>query len=93
MELYKIPAGRLATIFYHSPSGHFYRRSPIDSEKGIPDEDTPPISQSGVLRQPTSVDGVRKGRTLAWRNVRLELNMKDGKRTLLDNLDGEPLEV
>ena len=93
MELYKVPAGRLATIFYKSPRRHFSQISTLDSEKGTLDEDIPPVSQHGVLIQPTLQDGVRKGRTLVWRNVSLELKLKDGKRTLLDSLNGKTLEV
>lgn len=86
MELYRVPAGRLATIFYNSPQ-RFFKRDQSDSEKGKHDDSVPPTPQHNGLTQTVS-DVVRHGRTLGWRNVSLELKLKEGTRSLLDNIDG-----
>lgn len=87
MELYRVPAGRLATIFCHSPK-RFFKRGIPDSEKGENDDNVPPTTQHDGLTQSMSGNGVRHGRTLVWRGVALELKLKEGIRKLLDDLNG-----
>lgn len=91
MERYKLPAGRLATIFYKANPNNFPAKniSGSDSEIGvISDEDIPPTA-GDLLEKPTSYRvTAHNGRTLAWKNVTLEIVTKDGRRRLLDNLSG-----
>ncbi|KAH9907615.1 ABC transporter PeaB1 [Xylariomycetidae sp. FL2044] len=90
MERYKLPAGRLATIFYNVEPHEV--ESPVDSdasdkEKGvISDYDIPPEGPQPVsdLHKVSS----HNGRSLAWRDVTLDLKTRGEEKRLLDNLNG-----
>ena len=88
MELLKLPAGRLATVFYNiEPS------TPMSSdiEKGNPDETLPPIAVKESRGSATwSQDqSDRKGHNFAWKNISLDLKVNGEQRRLLENIDGE----
>lgn len=93
MEMLKLPAGRLATIFYKAePQEFVYEKSttPSDGESGAVDEDVPPITvqsrQSGTSRR-HFLDG--EGHVFAWKNICLDIKSGEAKKSLLDNVDGK----
>ncbi|KAL1636602.1 hypothetical protein SLS56_001187 [Neofusicoccum ribis] len=86
MERYKLPAGRLATVFYKTePRAGVSERSSLasDSEKSGMDDDVPPVARVAVKAQAVSS---HDGRTLAWKNIGLELKVHDETKRLLDDL-------
>ncbi|KAI0911770.1 ABC transporter PeaB1 [Ustulina deusta] len=99
MEWYKLPAGRLATIFYKTnPEALLLMRSSnsSDTEKGAgTDKDIPP--QGPVLATTSTLHEVSSynGRSLAWKNIVLDLSINGKERRLLDGLSGsvEPGEL
>ncbi|KAK0634251.1 ABC transporter PeaB1 [Bombardia bombarda] len=98
MERYKLPAGRLATIFFKAEPKAFAAVSTdsslhsSDHEKGsIDDKDVPPrTSEVMVAPEKHALQSVtsHNGRTLAWKNITLELKVDGGSRRLLDGLSG-----
>ncbi|KAF2181432.1 ABC transporter [Zopfia rhizophila CBS 207.26] len=91
MELFKTPAGRLATVFFKAKPGEFAQSSDSDSdtEKGKVDDTAPPITQqiSSRLRHTRSTVEA-EDHAFAWNNITLDLKTKDGEKRLLDNLSG-----
>lgn len=98
MERYKLPAGRLATVFYRGEvnkvsSGHNSRA--WDSEKGLLSSDAPsplsPLSRATTMSKekvaPQAVSS-HNGRMLAWKGISLELKVKNETKKLLDDLSG-----
>ncbi|GME35985.1 uncharacterized protein K452DRAFT_322935 [Neofusicoccum parvum] len=98
MERYRLPAGRLATVFYRGEvnkvsSGHNSRA--WDSEKGLLSSDAPsplsPLSRATTMSKekvaPQAVSS-HNGRMLAWKGISLELKVKDETKKLLDDLSG-----
>jgi ATP-binding cassette subfamily G (WHITE) protein 2 (SNQ2) len=93
MEMLKLPAGRLATIFYKAEPQDFASEknsTPSDAESGAVDEGLPPITvqsrQSGTSRR--HILGV-EGHVFAWKNICLDIKSGEAKKRLLDNLDGK----
>ena len=99
MELLKLPAGRLATVFYKNepqePQCLAVEKPsmPSDVEKGSSDEELPPILAERSRRSgKASQDQMdRKGHAFAWKNISLDIKVDEGKKRLLDNLDGQLL--
>ena len=97
MERYKLPAGRLATIFYKTtPKALLLTRvsNSSDKEKGPgTDEDIPPegpvLASTSTLHEVSSYNG----RSLAWKNITLDLCMHGKERRLLDGLSGKQLRL
>lgn len=90
MEHYKLPAGRLATIFYKAKPKEVVSEvssEASDHEKGGLDPDVPPIGLV-ASRAPSQSVSSHSGRTLAWRNITLELKVDGQVKRLLDGLDG-----
>ncbi|KAI1385489.1 ABC transporter [Hypoxylon trugodes] len=90
MEYYKLPAGRFATIFYKSKSKEPIPRElsdTSDNEKGKFDADVPP---TGSVIAPTTSRSVssHNGRTLAWKDITLEVNVGGETKRLLNGLSG-----
>ncbi|KAI3332377.1 ABC transporter PeaB1 [Xylariaceae sp. AK1471] len=92
MERYKLPAGRLATIFYKTePKAVALMTSSdtSDREKGTEtDEDVPPKGPELVTAQALHAVSSHNGRSLAWRNITLDLKAHGEERRLLDELSG-----
>ncbi|KAI1263589.1 ABC transporter [Xylariaceae sp. FL1019] len=98
MEFYKLPAGRLATIFYKAEPNAVAKASTTssaetsDGEKGATGEDAPPVNTRQLLSSPVphTIHSVssHNGRTLAWENITLELKVGDELKRLLDGLSG-----
>ena len=97
MEILKLPAGRLATVFYKNEPQE-YRDDAVaeadissEVEKGSSDKTLRPIaperSRRSARSQQDQLD--RKGHTFAWKNIALDIKTSDGKKRLLDNIDGE----
>lgn len=93
MEMLKLPAGRLATVFYKAEPQEFVSEkssTPSDGESGPVDKDVPPITvqsrQSGTSRRHFS-DG--EGHVFAWEDICLDIKSGEAKKRLLDNLDGK----
>ncbi|KAK8877617.1 ABC transporter [Apiospora arundinis] len=87
MELYKLPAGRLTTIFYKGGPKHLTLKTGPDSsdnEKGEMDPDVPPVG----IQTPSQSVSSHNGRTLAWEDMTLELDIDGGTRRILDGLSG-----
>ena len=95
MELLKLPAGRLATIFYKmEPQDLAFEKAsiPSDIEKGSSSDDTlPPIVQPQSKRsRKLSQDLLdRKGHVFAWKNITLDIKIDKEQKRLLDDVDGE----
>ena len=97
MEILKLPAGRLATIFYkNEPQGYQDNASAkadmsSEIEKGSSDETlqsiVPERSRRSGKNPPDPLD--RKGHAFAWKNISLDIKTSDGKKRLLDGMDGE----
>ncbi len=94
MERLKLPAGRLATIFYRvEPEDSSFDKSSVssDSEKGIVDEDIHPITVRSRNSIPPSKEFMdREGHVFAWRDICLNIGSGGEKKRLLDNVDGKP---
>ncbi|KAI8631803.1 ABC transporter [Xylariaceae sp. FL1651] len=95
MEYYKLPAGRLATIFYKAEPRVMAKASATtsdmsDSEKGGANEDVPPMSSPGLVIEHAPLHSVssHNGRTLAWKDITLELKIGGEVKRLLDGLSG-----
>ncbi|KAF2135661.1 uncharacterized protein K452DRAFT_322935 [Aplosporella prunicola CBS 121167] len=91
MERYKLPAGRLATIFYKGEPKIFTSgaSSPVsDPEKTVSDEDVPPITRGAAKGQAWESVSSHNGRTLAWKDLSLELKVDNETKRLLDNISG-----
>ncbi|KAI1819611.1 ABC transporter [Xylaria intraflava] len=95
MEFYKLPAGRLATIFYKTEPKAVAKVSATssdisDGEKGGVTEDVPPEGSMGILPADTPLNLVsnHNGRTLAWKDITLELKVGGETKRLLDGLSG-----
>jgi hypothetical protein len=96
MEFYKLPAGRLATIFYKTEPKVIAKASATssdisDGEKGGNNEDVPPESSPRVLaaHDPLHSVSTHNGRTLAWQDITLELKVGGEVKRLLDGLSGK----
>ncbi|TGJ84785.1 hypothetical protein E0Z10_g3954 [Xylaria hypoxylon] len=95
MEFYKLPAGRLATIFYKTEPKAVAKASATssdisDGEKGSVNEDAPPESSPGIFTAHAPLNSVstHNGRTLSWQNITLELKVSGEVKRLLDGLSG-----
>ena len=89
MERYKLPAGKLATIFYKGvPKAKSIGSSSdvSDTEKGHVDPDAPPKTSAST---PAASVASHNGRVLAWDKITLKLKIDGGERLLLNNLNGE----
>lgn len=92
MERYKLPAGRLATIFYKAEPkavASVASSSTSDNEKGGLDEDVPPRSADLVTAQALQAVSSHDGRVLAWKNIVLELKVHGKVKRLLDGISGK----
>ena len=97
MEILKLPAGRLATVFYkNEPQEHQNDDvakvdMPSKMEKGSSDETlqtiAPQRSRQSARNLQEQLD--RKGHTFAWKNISLDIKTSDGKKRLLDGIDGK----
>ena len=94
MELLKLPAGRLATVFYKTKSQNlgFEKQSMSpDIEKGNSDETLPPITVERSRRSAKMSQDIldRRGHVFAWKNISLDLKVNGEQKRLLENIDGE----
>jgi len=97
MELHKLPAGRLATVFYKDEPQQHTRKTatessiPADMEKGSSDSALHPVLSGRSRRSGRSLQNQldRKGQAFAWKNVSLDIKTKEGTKRLLDSMDGE----
>jgi hypothetical protein len=95
MERYKLPAGRLATIFYKGNPRVDVPVASSDSlgnEKGTLDPDVPPKTSTVMMADETAhIHSVSShhGRTLSWNNITLDLKAQGEVRRLLDGLSGK----
>ncbi|KAI1116059.1 ABC transporter PeaB1 [Nemania sp. NC0429] len=93
MERYKLPAGRLATIFYKAePTSITLAESSnsSDCEKGpVNDEDVLPKGRELVTTHHAFNEvSSHNGRSLAWRNITLDLKVNGENKRLLDGING-----
>ena len=99
MELLKLPAGRLATIFYKTePQNLAFEKAviPSDIEKGGSSDDTlPPVVESRSKRSRKFSQDLldRKGHVFAWKNITLDIKVDKEQKRLLDNVDGELISI
>lgn len=97
MEIFKLPAGRLATVFYRNePQGYrdvAVAKSDMRSEieKGSSDETLrSTVSQRSRRSARDLHDQLdRKSHAFAWKNISLDIETGDGKKRLLDGMNGE----
>lgn len=93
MEILKLPAGRLATVFYKAePQDFASERSSTSSggEKGAVDEDLPPMTiQSRQSGMPPKDFADGDGHIFAWKDVCVDIDSGGSKKRLLDDLDGK----
>ncbi|KAI0023474.1 ABC transporter PeaB1 [Xylariomycetidae sp. FL0641] len=90
MERYKLPAGRLATIFYKAEPhqvASLTGSDMSDKEKGSTnDQDYPP--KGPQVESDLHTVSSHNGRSLAWTNITLDLKTKGEEKRLLNNLNG-----
>ena len=97
MEIFKLPAGRLATVFYKKEPEEYQdsvvSRSdlPSEMEKGKSDETLQPIRPARSRRSTRNrVDQIHsKGHTFAWKNISLDIKADHSRKRLLDRIDGQ----
>ena len=94
MERLKLPAGRLATVFYKiQPQNTGSARASVsgDVEKGTSDDTSAPISIERSRRSVRTPQDIlsRKDHAFAWRNITLDLNVNGTHKRLLDGVDGK----
>ena len=97
MEIFKLPAGRLATVFYKNEPQEYHDDIvakpdvPSETEKGNPDGTLQTIIPERSRRSARNLQDQldRKGHTFAWKNISLDIKTGDGKKRLLDGMDGE----
>ena len=96
MEIFKLPAGRLATVFYKNEPRKYQddvvAKSDMPSEMEKGGSETlqtivPERSRRSARNLQDHLD--RKGHTFAWKNISLDIKTGDGKKRLLDGMDGE----
>lgn len=92
MENYKLPVGRLATIFYKAEPKDVMSKmngNSADSEKGSSSDDYVPPTSTGPAIGPQSREvSSHTGRTLVWKNISLDLKLNGEEKCLLDDLSG-----
>lgn len=94
MERYKLPAGRLATVFYkvepkEVPSIAASANTSDCEKLASSNEDLPPEPAAKAQKLPSVVS--HSGLTLAWKDITLELKAGGEEKRLLNNLSGEIL--
>ena len=94
MEFLRVPAGRLATVFYKTePQGLTSNQSslPFDVEKANSDETLPPITQEKSKRSARISRELSdtKGHAFAWKNISLDIKVNGDRKRLLDGIDGK----
>ena len=97
MEIFKLPAGRLATVFYKNEPQEYQEDIaakpdvPSEIEKGRSDNTLQSIVPERSRRSARNLQDQldRKGHTFAWKNMSLDIKTGDGKKRLLDGIDGE----
>ena len=97
MEIFKLPAGRLATVFYKNEPQEYQddivakSDVPSETEKGTSDGTLQDIVPERSRRSGRNLQDQldRKGHTFAWKNIAFDIKIGDGKKRLLDGMDGE----
>ena len=97
MEIFKLPAGRLATVFYKNEpreyQDHIVAKSdlPSEMEKGSSDDTLQSIVPEKSRRSARNLQDQldRKGHTFAWKDISLDIKTGEGKKRLLNGIDGE----
>ena len=97
MELLKLPAGRLATVFYKDEPRQNSEETTMeahilpDAEKGTSDSVLHPVFSGRSRRSGNSVQNQldRKGQAFAWKDVSLDIKTNEGTKRLLDSMDGK----
>ena len=97
MEIFKLPAGRLATVFYKKEPQEYQdgvlpeSDLPSEMEKGKSDETLQPIFSTKSRRSTRNIEDQldRNGHSFAWKNISLDIKIDHGKKRLLDRVDGE----
>ena len=97
MEIFKLPAGRLATVFYKNEPREYQDHvvakpdMPSEMEKGSSDDTLPAIAPEKSRRSARNLQDQldRKGHTFAWKDISLDIKTGDGKKRLLNGIDGE----
>lgn len=96
MERYKLPAGRLATVFYNLKQKDLVSAATTpdgsDTEKdALKDDELAPPVQGGVVTAQRTLESMSTyhGRTLTWKDITLKLRHDGEEKCLLNNLDGE----
>ena len=94
MERLKLPAGRLATVFYKTqPQNTDSARASVsvDVEKETSDDTLAPISIERSRRSARMPQDIlsRKDHAFAWKNITLDLNANGTHKQLLDSVGGK----
>lgn len=97
MEILKLPAGHLATVFYKNEPKEYLDGAvatsdmPSEMEKGSSEETLHAIVPEKSRRSARSLRDQldRKGHAFAWNNISLDIKTSGGKKRLLDGVDGE----
>ena len=97
MEILKLPAGRLATVYYKNEPQEYQDEvvaksdMPSKMEKGSSDETLQTIVPERSRRSARDPQDQleRKGHAFAWKSISLDIKTSEGKKRLLDNMDGK----
>lgn len=99
MGFLKLPAGRLATVFYKNeptePQDRALKEASMPShlEKGTSDDILPPMNPQRSRPKQSQDLMDQKGHAFAWKNICLDIKADGGSKRLLDNMDGKPLNI
>jgi hypothetical protein len=99
MELHKPPAGKAATVHFRtlsSPSSSKavtgFDTSDADIEKGVTDQSLSNVRGGlGPSENRDSFIESHEGRTLCWRNLSLDIDVRGESKRLLQDLNGTTL--
>ena len=95
MERFKMPAGKLATVFFSREVAAPQQKSDVESQQSSSSggekaeeydetEDAP-----SPLPQHQHAEIVRTERTFSWKELSIDVKTADGTKRLLDNVSGQ----
>lgn len=92
MELFKSPAGLMATVFYRQSSSEIISSSNSSQEKDVEAQTSANVSPErksiSSAKEEHASSGDSEGRSLAWRDLHLTVVVGGEEKVLLNHLDG-----
>ncbi|KAF2999430.1 hypothetical protein E8E13_007547 [Curvularia kusanoi] len=92
MELFKSPAGLMATVFYRRSRSRITSSSGStqadDAEAQKSEEPSPMRISTGSTEKVRDSTSLVRGRSLSWKDLHLTVNLQGEQKVLLDHLNG-----